>query len=168
MTQTAASTGQVLKTDLNEMHHTKPLSAATVKGSDTITVSSSSSDDLRPGMAVSGPGIPYGATITAVNGNKIKLSKPAIATASNAKLASDSSSIVFLEMTADGFRETTEIFALTPISGPNPGSSYQVGVVQVIPTTPGAPPTGAGAAAGGAGGGAGGGGGGAIGGGAGA
>lgn len=164
-TQNAIQNNATVYTNLNELHHTTPLSGSTVKGSDSITVPASSSVDLRPGMSVSGPGIRYGTTITAVNGNKVKLSKPATATASDAKLSCDPSSIIFLEMTADGIRETTEVVVLNPISAPNAGSHYQVGVVQVLPnsTTPGGAATGGTPAAGG-----GGGGGGAIGGGAGA
>jgi len=130
VSQTSNSNNLAYYSNLNEMHHTTPLSGSTVKGSDAMTVADASSVDLRPGMTVSGPGIPHGTTVTAVNGNTVKLSKPATATASDAKLSCDPSSIIFLQMTADGMRETMEILVLPPFIAPNTGTNYQVGGVQ--------------------------------------
>lgn len=158
--QVGSSVNQAYYTNLNEMHHTTPLTGSTAKDSDIMTVSDPSTVDLRPGMTVSGPGIPYGTTIIAAEVDDtdgilyVTLSKPATANGTDVKLSCDPSSIVFLELTADGIRETTDVVALAPLSAPNLGTNYQVGGVQVVPGSAATPTGTTGTAAGGGGAGA--------------
>jgi hypothetical protein len=146
-TDTGNTTISTFYTDLNQVHHTTPVDKVSLTaGSADITVDSSLK--LRVGMTLSGPGIANGTTILAIDGTKVRLSKPALSTSTGVSLSADSSSVVFLKMTADGYREDTTVATLTPITAPSAATGYQIGMSQ---TVPGATGNGATPAAGGAG-----------------
>jgi hypothetical protein len=80
-------------------------------------------------MTVSGQGIPSGTTIVdVIDGTTVQLSKPAISTGSGITLKANSSSVVFLRMTADGLREDTMITALPVLAPPSQANNYQIGI----------------------------------------
>jgi hypothetical protein len=98
----------------------------TVKDSDTVSVESTSG--LKPGMALSGPGIPDGATIVKViDGTTIQISKPATADETDVALAANPDSVIFLTMTAEGIREETTISPLPVFTQPST-TNFQIGV----------------------------------------
>ena len=118
----------VQATDPNEVHRVTPVTdVSTVKGSDTVTMTSTAS--LRPGMTISGPGIENGTTvIRVIDGNNVQLSKPASATASNVTLTSNPSSIIFLTMTVEGLRQDTAVSPLPIFASPTQTTYFQIGV----------------------------------------
>ena len=125
-------------TDPNQIHRTTPiLGVSMTKGSDQITVASAT--DLRVGMTMAGPGIASGSTIIGIVGTNVQLSKPAITTASGVSLSADSSSVIFLTMSVDGYRESTDVVALTPLAAPSAASGYQIGMSQTLPPGVAAP-----------------------------
>ncbi len=147
-TANAATTGTVTRYDVGQLRQDVVVpNVRTTQGSATVALVdevglplgnngsglSSATAGLTPGMAVSGPGIPTGATIVSVDGlnNTITLSKPAtdstISTTDKPFIA-NSSSTIFLTMTADGLREDTQAITLPTLTAPNTGTNMQVGV----------------------------------------
>jgi hypothetical protein len=127
-TQTGQTTSTVANNDVNLWHGNTPVSGGSlVQGSNTVVVDSTAS--LRVGMTVSGQGIPSGTTIVdVIDGTTVQLSKPAISTGSGITLKANSSSVVFLRMTADGLREDTMITALPVLAPPSQANNYQIGI----------------------------------------
>ena len=125
--QTGGTTGETLKSDIEALRHNVAVAGGTtVKDSNNVTVTSTSG--LKPGMSISGPGIPDGTTIVKViDGTTIQLSKPATADATDVALAANADSVIFLTMTAEGIREETTISPL-PIISPPTTQSFQIGV----------------------------------------
>jgi len=125
-TGTSANT---TKSDINALRHNIALTGgATAKDSNTVSVETTAG--LKPGMAISGPGIPNGATIVnVISPTSIQLSKPATADATGVSLAANSESVIFLTMTAEGMREELTVSAL-PVFTPPSTQVFQIGVNQ--------------------------------------